>query len=585
MPRFGIEDGQFTYDGVPIQIISGSMHYFRIVPEYWEDRLVKLKACGFNTVETYIAWNVHEPIKGQFNFDGLADVERFIRMAGDLGLHVIVRPSPYICAEWEFGGLPAWLLSDPDMRLRCFHPPFLRHVDEYYDVLIPRLKPLLCTNGGPIIAVQIENEYGSYGNDKRYLNYLKEALVSRGVDVLLFTSDGPEDFMMQGGMLDGVLETVNFGSHPGEAFAKLRQYQPHGPLMCTEFWIGWFDHWGEQHHTRDAQDAARVLDDMLALGASVNFYMFHGGTNFGFYNGANHQEKYEPTVTSYDYDSLLNEAGEPTEKYHAVRDVISKYVRLPELDLPAPAPKKAYGEVLLTEHASLFDTLSSLSEPVARTCPEPMEQLGQNYGFILYTTQVSGPRDHGQLIIQDVHDRAIVFLDGKVQGVVERWNPGQSVPLSVPKEGARLSLLVENMGRVNYGPHLRDRKGITEGVRLDNQFLFDWTIYTLPLDDLSRVQYRSLREGSGEVLEGPRFYRGHFLVDVVADTFLALPGWTKGVVYINGFNLGRYWEIGPQKTLYVPGPLLRAGENEIVIFELHGTNAPVATFQDRHILG
>nr|WP_199617480.1 beta-galactosidase family protein [Paenibacillus alkalitolerans] len=572
------------YDGKPVRLISGAMHYFRIVPEYWSDRLQKLKACGFNTVETYVPWNFHEPKPGQFRFDGMADIERFIRTAGDLGLFVIVRPSPYICAEWEFGGLPSWLLADPDMRLRCYDHKFLARVDAYYDVLLPRLKPLLCTNGGPIIAMQVENEYGSYGNDARYLEYLRQGMIERGMDVLLFTSDGPTDAMLQAGTVPGTLATVNFGSGPRHAFEKLREYQPDAPLMCMEYWNGWFDHWGDNHHTRDAADVATVFEEMLKENASVNFYMFHGGTNFGFYNGANCQQKdqYEPTITSYDYDVLLSESGEPTEKFYTVREAISRYSNIGELKLPDPIGKKAYGRVAMSGQTALFSQLDRLSHAVRMTNPEPMEKLGQGYGFILYTTGISGPRENQELVVQEVRDRALVFVDGRYQGVLERGNKDAAVSFAVRPEGAEISILVENMGRVNYGPYLRDMKGITEGVRHGFQFLFDWTIRTLPLDDVSKLGYEPL----GAQL-APSFFRGTLHIDEhePSDTFLDMDGWTKGVVFINGFNLGRYWNKGPQRTLYVPAPLLRQGDNEIVIFELHETRQTAVTFADCPDLG
>ena len=292
-----IEGDQFIQDGRPIQIISGAIHYFRVVPEYWHDRLLKLRACGFNTLETYVAWNLHEPRRDQFNFSGICDIERYIRTAAEIGLNVIVRPGPYICSEWDLGGLPAWLLADADMRLRCNYRPYLDAVDSFFDALLPRLTPLQASKGGPIIAMQVENEYGSYGNDKDYLRYLQAGLISRGFEGLLFTSDGASDAMLQGGTLPDVLKVANFGSDPKGQFAKLREHQPEGPLMCGEFWAGWFDHWGEEHHRRDPQEVAGVLDEMLAMGASVNDYMFHGGTNFGFMNGANHFGTLEPCVT------------------------------------------------------------------------------------------------------------------------------------------------------------------------------------------------------------------------------------------------------------------------------------------------
>ncbi|MEK5389915.1 beta-galactosidase family protein [Margalitia sp. FSL K6-0131] len=576
---FYVKGNQFMINGEPTRIISGVIHYFRVVPEYWEDRLIKLKECGFNTVETYIPWNLHEPVEGSFSFEGLADIERFIKTAKKVGLYVIIRPSPYICAEWEFGGLPSWLLKDKHIRLRCIDPLFLEKVDAYYDVLMPILVPHLCTNDGPIIAMQIENEYGSYGNDQKYLQYLKEAMEKRGIDVLLFTSDGPTDSMLQGGMATGVLATVNFGSGVNQSFDKLEEYQPNQPLMCMEFWNGWFDHWGEKHHTREAEDVAKTLDEMLQRNASVNFYVFHGGTNFGFYNGANHGEKYEPTITSYDYDVLLTEHGVPTEKYFAVRKVIENYVPLPPIALPEPIPVKDFGEIPMTKSAILFDSLDVLSIPAERICPETMEEMGQDYGFIYYETKISGPRKDNKLILQDAHDRALVYLNGRYIGEITRWDQ-QEIILDIPEDGARLGILVENMGRINYGPFLKDYKGITEGVRLNGQFLFHWTIYPLPLKDLTKLDFTDI----SKMVHTPQFYKGSFTVDQPADTFLNFEGWKKGVAYINGFNLGRYWEIGPQQTLYIPAPLLKKGVNEIILFELHGTMKPSIYLSDTPVL-
>ncbi|TVY11803.1 glycoside hydrolase family 35 protein [Paenibacillus cremeus] len=587
MSSLQVKDKQFQINGEPLQIISGAIHYFRVVPEYWADRLLKLKACGFNTVETYIPWNLHEPKENEIYFEGLADVERFVRLAGELGLHVIVRPSPYICAEWEFGGLPAWLLQYDGLRLRCMDETYLAKVDRYYDELIPRLTPLLSTNGGPILALQIENEYGSYGTDKNYLAFLRDGLKRRGVDVLLFTSDGPEDGMLQGGTLPDTLATVNFGSRPEEAFAKFREYRPDEPLVCMEFWNGWFDHWLKKHHTRAADDVANVFERMLTAGASVNFYMFHGGTNFGFYNGANFNVKYEATITSYDYDSPLSECGDETEKFRAVRRVIAKHLGKDEGEfppMPAPIAKTRYGRVEMKETADLLDQLSLLSEPVQRVCPEPMERLGQSYGFIVYSTQVSGPRTGEKLHIQQVHDRAQVFLNGVYQGTVERWAPAP-IEVNIPAEGARLDIVVENMGRINYGHMLKDFKGITDGVRLNNQFQFDWTIYPLPLESTAPVRFEPVPEAR-ERSDRPAFYRGELTVtEPAGDTFIRLDGWSKGVVWLNGFNLGRYWEQGPQRTLYVPAPLLRSGRNEIVVLELHHAEQPVIELTDSPDLG
>lgn len=569
MNTFEVVGNAFVYNGQPIRLLSGAVHYFRIVPEYWEDRLLKLKAFGLNTIETYIPWNLHEPQEGVFEFAGIADVVSFIQLAGSLGLHVIVRPSPYICAEWEFGGLPAWLLADQNMRLRSYDTAYLDKVDAYYDVLLPLLQPLLCTQGGPIIAMQIENEYGSYGNDTAYLQYIQEAMVIRGMDVLLFTSDGPEDFMLQGGMVPGVLATVNFGSNATSAFDKLKQYQPDAPLMVMEFWDGWFDHWMEPHQTRSAQDTADAVAEIMRYEqASINFYMFHGGTNFGFYNGANHIKQYEPTVGSYDYGALLNEQGQPTDKFFAIREVLGQYIDLPELELPAPIPTANYGTVTLHEYSPLFQNVDVLTTAITSSSPEPMEKLGQAYGFILYSTIVKGPRAEMELVLQQVSDRAIIYVDEEYQGVIERWSPS-TIPLAIPEQGIRLDILVENMGRINYGPYLRDPKGITEGVRHGNAFLYDWTIYPLPLDSLHDLVYTQAATLSAP-LHQPAFYRGIFHIQSVADTFLRVNGWVKGVVFLNGFNLGRYWERGPQQTLYIPAPLLKQGDNELILFELHG---------------
>ena len=580
-----ISANQFHLNGSPFRILSGALHYFRIVPDYWPDRLRKLRALGLNTVETYVAWNLHEPREGDFRFEGGLDIVRFVELAAAEGLKVIVRPGPYICTEWEMGGLPAWLLKDPAMRLRVSSQPYLDAVDRYLDALLPRLAPLQATRGGPIVAMQVENEYGSYGSDTAYLSYLADGLRARGVDVLLFTSDGPTDAMLQGGTVPGILKTVNFGANAPAAFARLRQYDPQGPLMVTEFWLGWFDHWGEAHHDQplDAAQgdaAVRTLDDILSAGASVNLYMAHGGTNFGFMNGANIDGGvYRATVTSYDYAAPLDEAGDPTPRYFALREVIGRYVPLPDVPLPPPSATRAYGPVALTESVDLVDALGELSERRTSPFPQTMEAFDQAYGFILYRTRVSGPRPPAPLVVRHVRDRVQVFADGVEAGVLEREFPQQGVELAVPPGGLSLDLLVENMGRVNYGPDLLDRKGIGDGVLLGGQYLADWDIYPLPLDDLSRLRFGPL------AATGPRFFRGVFDVDAPADTYLALPGWTKGVAWLNNFNLGRYWRRGPQQTLYIPAPLLKRGRNELVIFELHAAARPVVELRDRSDLG
>ncbi len=593
---------QFLLDGQPFRIISGAMHYFRVLPECWRDRLEKMRAFGLNTVETYVAWNLHEPRPGDFHFDGRLDLVKFIETAAEVGLKVIIRPGPYICAEWDGGGLPSWLLKDPEMQVRCAYPPYLAAVDRFFDALLPRLAPLQSTRGGPIIAIQVENEYGSYGNDKAYLRHLADGIRARGIDSFLFTSDGPRDNCLQGGTLPDVFKTVNFAFDAKEALAKLREYQPEGPLMVMEFWSGWFDHWGEPHHiSADGSDSIQrsvdTLDEILAAGASVNFYMFHGGTNFGFMNGANcDPEAYGADVTSYDYACPLDECGDPSPRYWAYRDVLKKYVSLPDpddssrRDVPKSGDfgiwKKAYGTVQMAESAGLFESLGALSQPQSSVTPLSMEVLDQDYGFVLYRTTVSGPR-MGILRARGLHDRAQVFINSAPTDTLDRETGNEFAAIDISSD-ATVEVLVENMGRVNFGPSLLDCKGITGGVTVNDQLQFGWENFPLPLDDLSGLNFIALSEAarsSAGVVEEPTFYRAHFDVDNPADTFLALPGWTKGVAWLNGFNLGRYWERGPQKTLYVPAPLLKCGQNELVVFELHGTKNLSVEFRDKPELG
>ncbi|GMQ62248.1 glycoside hydrolase family 35 protein [Vallitalea maricola] len=578
MARLEIKNKEFHYNGEPIRIISGAIHYFRTVPEYWEDRLKKLKACGFNTVETYVAWNIHEPKEGEFNFEGIANITRFVKIAEELGLMVIIRPGPYICAEWELGGLPSWLLKYPDIKLRCYNRTYLDKVDAFYNKLLPLLKPLLCTNGGPIIAFQIENEYGSYGNDKKYLNYLRESLINRGIDVMLFTSDGPTDIMLQGGTLPEIYKTANFGSRPEEAFDKLGEYEKKGPMMCMEFWNGWFDHWGSEHYTREPQDVVKDFDSLLEMNGNVNFYMFHGGTNFGFYNGANYDKgKLLPTTTSYDYDALLTEAGDMTEKYYAVKNTIAFYFNIHN-DIEVENTKKiAYGKVKMEEQAELFEQLNILSNPVENATPLPMEKLDQSYGFTLYRTKVTGPKGNVKLTINKCNDRGIIYLDGKFQGIIDRTEQvDKKIDIIIDKEEMVLDILVENLGRVNYGTLLGEYNGITDNVLLDYQQQFGWVMYPIELNNIDNIQYSTIKEQ-----RTPCFYKGSFNIDEIADTFILMDNWKKGIVYINGFNLGRYWEKVPQRTLYVPAPILRMGRNEVVIFELHGHDSDDVTLMDR----
>lgn len=566
MSRFEVKD-TFYLDGQPFQIISGAIHYFRVVPEYWRDRLEKLKAMGANTVETYIPWNMHEPVKGEFHFEGMLDVVRFVKLAAEVGLYVILRPSPYICAEWEFGGLPAWLLAEEGMKLRCSYGPYMKHVADYYKVLIPMLAPLQIDNGGPVLLMQIENEYGYYANDRAYMEQMKQLLIENGIGIPFITSDGPFRESLNGGMLPGVLPTGNFGSRTEERFDVLKEYTQGGPLMCAEFWVGWFDHWGNGGHMRgNLEESVKDLDKMLELG-HVNIYMFEGGTNFGFMNGSNYYDELTPDVTSYDYDAVLTEDGQITEKYRRYREVIRKYATVEDVKLSTDIRRCAYGTLSAEDKVSLFATLPALSGGVESLNPQPMEVLGQNYGYILYRTQLNTEEKLEKIRLWEANDRAHIFVEeNPVLTLYDRELLTEHEAAAEFKPGASMDILVENMGRVNFGPRMeKQRKGIAQCVQINGHIHNNWVQYPLPLSDISRVDF------TGEYKEGvPAFYRFHFEAEELCDTFLEMEGWGKGCAFLNGFNLGRFWEIGPQKRLYIPAPLLKKGKNEIIIFETEG---------------
>lgn len=582
MSVFTIEKDGFKLDGKPFRIIAGAIHYFRVPEDYWYDRLLKLKACGFNTVETYVAWNLHEPYEGKFDYSGMLDIERFLDIAAELGLYAVVRPGPYICSEWDFGGLPWWLLKNDSMALRCMDKDYLAAVDRFFDDFIPRIASRQITKGGNVILVQVENEYGSYGDDSEYIRYLAKGLKDRGIDVPLFTSDGAEYQMLTAGTVPEIHKTANFGSRAAEQFARLREYQPDGPLMCTEFWNGWFDHWTEEHHSRDPQDAANAMDEILSMGASLSAYMFHGGTNFGYMNGANDYGVYEPTVSSYDDDAPVNENGELTEKYFKFREVISKYAPIPDVKLPDPIKKKKYGEVKFTHSAKLFDNLDVLSTPVESVMPLTMEKLNQGYGFVLYKAFVRGPRDEQKVRLQDVHDRGYIYKNGEFVGIQYRNDKEPVNSISVEAEGAELAVLVENMGRVNYGAKLKDAKGITQGIGFGNNFVYHWKNYPLPFDDVSGVDFK---EGVAHFDGTPVLLKAEIEIDERCDTFIKLPTFKKGIIIVNNRVLSRHWEVGPQRSAYIPAPFLKEGRNEIVVLELEGFENPVCVLDDTPDLG
>lgn len=575
-------------DGTPIRVLSGSINYFRIVPEQWRPRLRWARYMGLNTIETYVPWNLHEPRPGEFGFDGILDLVSFLRAVYEEGLYVILRPGPYVCAELEFGGLPAWLLGGDTMRLRSSDPAYLSRVDDWFAELLPLVTASQHDRGGPIVAMQVENEYGAhakeYGEDAMYLNWLADTMRDYGVTVPLLTSDQDDDAMVAVGSLPGLWRTMNFGSEPDRAWNTLATHQTGRPRMCMEFWNGWFDHWGEEHHTRDPRDAAAVLDRMLADGASVNFYMFCGGTNFGFSNGANHFGRYQPTITSYDYDAPLSEHGTPTKKFDIYRDVLSRYTTPPQIEPPMPAPRIGGHVVSLTHMTPMLNALDLLAVPHGAPRPMTMEQLGQAFGFTAYSFDVSRARTY-VLSIPGVRDRAQVFVDGAERGILEREHGVTSMMLRIARPGTTVTVLVENLGRINYGPELADPKGILGDILLDGDPVDgEITMHPLPLDTVDGIVYTTPID-SDDPITGPVFLRGELVLTDVGDTFVDLPGFGKGMVWINGFNLGRYWDRGPQRTLYLPGPLLRQGHNDIVVLELHHVLSPRILLTDTPDLG
>jgi beta-galactosidase len=566
----------FELDGKRFQIISGAIHYARVPRAYWRDRLKKAKAMGLNTVETYVFWNLHEPAPGHYDFSGQNDVAEFIREAQQEGLYVILRPGPYVCAEWEFGGYPAWLLKDPKIKVRTSDPAFLDPETRWLHRLGQELARLQSGSGGPIIATQVENEYGSFGADHAYMERIHQTLIDAGfTKSMLYTADGADE--LPSGSLPELPAVINFGTGDAKVeFAKLEKLRPTGPRMCGEYWAGWFDHWGEHHHKGDARVEADELKWMLEQGYSVNLYMFHGGTSFGWMNGANISGKqYQPTVTSYDYDAPVSESGELTPKYALLRDVIAKATGQQFPDPPAPIVDRAYARVQLTRSAPLFD---SLTKAIASDSVQPMEALGQSYGYILYRTTVDAAQS-GELKLDELHSYAQIYLDGKLAGTLDRRLVQSSLAITIPHDGARLDILVENTGRVNFGHQFpMEWTGITHQVTLADKPLTHWSIYPLPMEETEKLHFAQ------RSCEGACFYEGTFDVDQPADTFIDTHGLGKGMVWVNGTPLGRFWKIGPQGALYLPAPLLNHGRNRIIVFDLEGQANPALTFSDKPIL-
>lgn len=594
----------FLKDGEPFRYISGSIHYSRIPRVYWKDRLLKMYMAGLNAIQTYIPWNYHEESPGQYNFSGERDLQYFLQLAQDIGFLVILRPGPYICAEWEMGGLPAWLLNNKNIVLRSSDKDYLSAVDTWMAKLLPMIKPFLYQNGGPIITVQVENEYGSYfACDYNYLRHLTQLFRSYlGDDVVLFTTDGGSVGYLKCGSIQGLYATVDFGTGANvtAAFEAQRHAEPHGPLVNSEFYTGWLDHWGFHHSVVSADAVAKSLNEILLKGANVNLYMFIGGTNFGYWNGAN--EPYDAQPTSYDYDAPLTEAGDLTKKYFAIQNVIKMYRKIPEGPIPPTTPKFAYGTVKLHKLETVSEALEKLSYsgPIRSLYPLTFIDLNQALGYVLYRTilpvNCSKPTPLSSPL-NGVHDRAYVSVDGVAMGVLER---NKAITVNVTGHArSQVDVLVENMGRINYGKGINDFKGLVTNMTLSADVLTDWTMYSLSIDQAvsQGLLGRSVSSDPSPPAKFslPTFYGGSFVIpdgipDFPQDTYIKLPNWRKGQIWINGFNLGRYWPArGPQVTLFVPSNILStAAPNNITVLELEaapcGSGLCTVEFTDTPIL-
>lgn len=566
---FEIGDKTFLLNGESFVVKAAELHYPRIPKEYWEHRIEMCKSLGMNTICLYVFWNYHEPVEGKYDFEGQKDLAEFCKIAQKHGMYVIVRPGPYVCAEWEMGGLPWWLLKKEDIGLRVQDPYYMERTRLFMDEVGKQLKDLQITEGGNIIMVQVENEYGAYGIDKEYVSEIRDIVRDVGfTGVPLFQCDWNSNF--ENNALDDLVWTINFGTGANidDQFRRLQELRPNTPLMCSEFWSGWFDHWGAKHETRSAKALVEGLDQMLSRNISFSLYMTHGGTSFGHWAGANFPN-FSPTCTSYDYDAPINESGQATPKYFEVRSLLEKY--LPEgetlIDVPDSIPTISISEFALIEVAPLFD---NLPEPKISEDIKSMEFFDQGWGSILYRTTLKQSTLEQTLIITEGHDWTQVFIDGERIATLSRMKGEGVVSLPPVKEGAVLDLLIEPMGRMNFGKGIYDWKGITEKVELvqagDTVNLKNWKVYNFPVDYefVSNKNYKK-----EEVVQNTAaYYKGSFSLDEIGDTFIDMRNWSKGMVWVNGHALGRYWEIGPQQTLYMPGCWLKKGKNEIIIFDL-----------------
>lgn len=574
MHKFEINT-DFLLDDKPIQILSGAIHYFRVPKDDWYHSLYNLKALGFNTVETYIPWNYHEPREEHFEFSGEKDIQYFIQLAEELGLYVIIRPSPFICAEWEFGGLPSWLLNYKDMRIRSSDERFIDKVDRYYAQLFKILKPLQIDHNGPIIMMQIENEYGSFGEDKSYLNMIKGLMIKHGTTVPLFTSDGGWAQTLRAGSMaeDHILPTANFGSKTDINFQNLKsfhdEFQKKWPLMCMEFWDGWFNRWGDDIIKRESDDLVAEVRTAVQQG-HINLYMFHGGTNYGFWNGCSARGSVDlPQITSYDYDAPLNEMGNPTQKYYDLQKMLKE--EIPHIEQAEPLIKDfiELKHIQLQDKVSLFNVLDKISYKTTSKYPETMEEAGDGLGYMLYRTKVHKDSSIEKFRIVDARDRVKMYIDGEHVYTAYQQEIGDTFEAELQSEDPQIDILVENMGRVNYGYKLlasTQRKGLGQGLMQDLHFVQDYEQFHIQLEQLNKEHFEE-----EWIKDTPALYRYVFMLNEANNTHIDVSAFSKGVVLVNGVNIGRYWNVGPTASLYISKTLLHEGENEIIIFDTEGT--------------